>query len=126
MVTLQALLPFSSERVVYRAFGYAVVAEPGLVALAFLPLVDGSLLGLVDGCPVPWEEACALIAAEACQPVELEAPQFGPMVARLAMLATEGWCLGELPQWQAVVFQHEPLGLRVGMSSDLAFGRALS
>ena len=122
MANLQTLLPFSSERRAFRAFGHAIAAEPGLVAMAPLYALEGSLLGLVDGCPVPWEEACMVMDTQADSPIELDSICFTDVVARLANIATEGWCMGVLAELKAVVFAHQN-GLKVAIAADLAFKR---
>lgn len=120
MANINTLLPFSSERRAFRSFGHAIAAEPGLVALAPLHALDGSLLGLVDGCPVPWAEACAVIDAPAELPVALDSPDFSDVVVRLATIAVDGWSMGTIPELRGVVFGHES-GVRVAISADLAF-----
>ncbi|EEG08195.1 hypothetical protein [Pseudogulbenkiania ferrooxidans] len=116
-----SLLPFSSDRRVYRSFGHAIVAEPGLVAVAPLSSLDGSLQGMVDGCPVPWTEAWAVIDTPTRSEVDLGGIDFAPAaVKRLAEMDRAGWALGVLPELKAVLFGHD-CGLKVAIAADLVF-----
>jgi hypothetical protein len=124
MANIKTLLPFSSDRRAFRSFGHAIAAEPGLVAVVPLHLLEGSLLGLVDGCPVPWDEACTVIDADAAgAEVDLDNPDFTDVVARLANVAVTGWRMAALPALRAVLFAHD-CGLRVAISADLALAGA--
>ncbi|WP_024303354.1 hypothetical protein [Pseudogulbenkiania sp. MAI-1] len=117
---LLSLLPFSSDRRVYRSFGHAIVAEPGLVAVAPLSALDGSLRGMVDGCPVPWHEAWAVIDTPTAAAVDLASHDFAPVVGRLADMAGAGWSLGVMHELQAVLFGHES-GIKVAIAAELVF-----
>lgn len=119
-IGLNVLIPFSASRRVFRAYGHAMVAESGLVAVVPLAAIDGPLQGLEDGCPVSWDEACAVIAARPAAGVALDSPDFGSAVARLRALAPDGWQMATLPELRSVVFCH-PCGVRVAMTADLAF-----
>ncbi|WP_158300742.1 hypothetical protein [Chromobacterium sp. ATCC 53434] len=124
MANIKTLLPFSADRRAFRSFGHAIVAERGLVAVAPLHALDGSLLGLVDGCPVPWGEACAVIDADVPgAEVELDNQDFTDVVARLATVAVSGWRMAALPALRAVLFAHDS-GLRVAIAADLALAGA--
>ncbi|OWY40093.1 hypothetical protein CEK28_04985 [Xenophilus sp. AP218F] len=123
MANIKTLLPFSADRRVFRSFGHAIVAEHGLVAVAPLHALDGSLLGLVDGCPVPWDEACAVIDAGGGAPVELDSRDFTDVVARLATVAVTGWRMATLPALRAVVFGHDN-GVKVAIAAELALAGA--
>lgn len=52
---------FSSDRQVYRAFGYLIAARMGTLLLVPPRLALGDLSGVIDGCPVPSEEVYAVL-----------------------------------------------------------------
>ncbi|MTD32444.1 hypothetical protein [Paludibacterium denitrificans] len=85
--------------------------------MAPLHVLEGSLLGLVDGCPVPWNEACAVIDTPTDTAVSLDSIDFTDTVARLAAVAVEGWSMGVLPEFKAIVFGHDS-GLKIAIAAD--------
>lgn len=116
--SLSALVPGP----LFRSFGHVLAAAPGLVAAVPLVRVSGQLTSLVDGCPVPWDEVATVLDAEPDSvPVELDSPDFGDLVPRLAVIASGGWRLGTLPELQATLFMHAETGARIAIAEPLTW-----
>ena len=63
LVNFDALMQFSSDRKIYRAYDHLIAATHGSLVLAPLIVMQGRFHDVVDGCPVPWEEVNAVIEA---------------------------------------------------------------
>lgn len=122
-----ALVPFSADGIIYRAFGHLIAARHGTVLLAPIHAVQGRLTEVVDGCPVPWEEVVAILS----MPFDLalafdfsDGSGYGPALRQLAHLAEAGWDMEPLqlrPESSTVwAFRHES-GLRYALTGDLIF-----
>lgn len=60
-IPLNLLSLFSSDRQVFRAFGYLIAARIGTLLLVPPHLVLGDLTNVIDGSPVPSEEVYAVL-----------------------------------------------------------------
>lgn len=124
---ISALIPFSADGIIYRAFGHLLAARAGSVLLAPIHAVQGRLTEVVDGCPVPWEEVDAVLAAPFSQALAFgfdDGCGYGAAVRQMARLSVAGWDVEPLrlrPESSAVwAFRHES-GLRYAVTADLIF-----
>ncbi|MCE5180503.1 MAG: hypothetical protein LLG15_01755 [Betaproteobacteria bacterium] len=122
-----ALVPFSADGIIYRAFGHLIAARNGTVLLAPIHAVQGRLTEVVDGCPVPWEEVDAILDAPFSTALAFDFSDgsgYGPALRQLARLAEVGWDMAPLllrPESSTVwAFRHES-GLRYALTGDLIF-----
>jgi hypothetical protein len=61
LVNFDALMQYSSDHKIYRAYDHLIAATHGSLVMAPLIVMQGRFHDVVDGCPVPWEEVYALI-----------------------------------------------------------------
>jgi hypothetical protein len=60
-VSFDALMRYSADCKIYRAYDHLIAATHGSLVVAPLIVMQGRFYDVVDGCPVPWEEVYALI-----------------------------------------------------------------
>lgn len=114
-VPISALLPFSGDARLFRAFGHLLAARHGELLAVPLGRTTGDLRGVVDGCPVPWGEVFAALDHPGVDPHPVPADQLCVDHPRLALLTPYGWSLDrfQLPGSQTEIsrLQH-PAGIR--------------